>query len=140
MDEYRVLNSDGLRYADEFVKHKILDAIGDLYLAGHPLLGAFSAHKSGHALNNHAAAGPAGRCLGLGTGQFPACRGSAGQHRPALPETGLAMLLLRIVGILTAITIGSGIVAWLFTRDRRYWFCPAGVAKGALIFSLVVLV
>ena len=52
MDEYRVLNSEGLRYADEFVKHKILDAIGDLYLAGHPLLGAFSAHKSGHALNN----------------------------------------------------------------------------------------
>ena len=52
MDEYRVLNSDGLRYADEFVKHKILDAIGDLYLAGHPMLGAFSAHKSGHALNN----------------------------------------------------------------------------------------
>ncbi len=52
MDEYRVLNTDGLRYADEFVKHKILDAIGDLYLAGHPLLGAFSAHKSGHALNN----------------------------------------------------------------------------------------
>jgi UDP-3-O-[3-hydroxymyristoyl] N-acetylglucosamine deacetylase len=52
MDEYRVLNSDGLRYADEFVKHKILDAVGDLYLAGHPLLGAFAAHKSGHALNN----------------------------------------------------------------------------------------
>jgi UDP-3-O-[3-hydroxymyristoyl] N-acetylglucosamine deacetylase len=52
MDEYRVLNSDGLRFADEFVKHKILDAIGDLYLAGHPLLAAFSAHKSGHALNN----------------------------------------------------------------------------------------
>lgn len=52
MDEYRVLNPDGLRYADEFVKHKILDAIGDLYLLGHPLIGAFSAHKSGHALNN----------------------------------------------------------------------------------------
>lgn len=52
MDEYRVLNSDGLRYADEFVRHKILDAVGDLYLAGHPLLGAFAAHKSGHALNN----------------------------------------------------------------------------------------
>lgn len=52
MDEYRVLNSDGLRYVDEFVKHKILDAVGDLYLAGHPLLAAFSAHKSGHALNN----------------------------------------------------------------------------------------
>jgi UDP-3-O-[3-hydroxymyristoyl] N-acetylglucosamine deacetylase len=52
MDEYRVLNQDGLRYADEFVKHKILDAVGDLYLVGHPLLAAFSAHKSGHALNN----------------------------------------------------------------------------------------
>lgn len=52
MDEYRVLNSDGLRSDDEFVKHKILDAIGDLYLVGHPLIGAYSAHKSGHALNN----------------------------------------------------------------------------------------
>jgi UDP-3-O-[3-hydroxymyristoyl] N-acetylglucosamine deacetylase len=52
MDEYRVLNADGLRYADEFVKHKVLDAIGDLYLAGHPLLAAYSAYKAGHALNN----------------------------------------------------------------------------------------
>jgi UDP-3-O-[3-hydroxymyristoyl] N-acetylglucosamine deacetylase len=52
MDEFRVLNTDGLRYEDEFVKHKVLDAVGDLYLLGHPVLGAFSAHKSGHALNN----------------------------------------------------------------------------------------
>ena len=52
MDEYRVLNTDGLRYDDEFVKHKLLDAIGDLYLLGHPLIGAFAGHKSGHALNN----------------------------------------------------------------------------------------
>jgi UDP-3-O-[3-hydroxymyristoyl] N-acetylglucosamine deacetylase len=52
LDEYRVLNADGLRYADEFVKHKVLDAVGDLYLVGHPVVGAFSAHKSGHALNN----------------------------------------------------------------------------------------
>jgi len=52
LDEFRVLNGDGLRYADEFVKHKILDAIGDLYLLGHPLLASFTAHKSGHALNN----------------------------------------------------------------------------------------
>jgi UDP-3-O-[3-hydroxymyristoyl] N-acetylglucosamine deacetylase len=52
MDEYRVLNSDGLRYEDEFVKHKVLDAIGDLYLLGHPLIGAFTAYKTGHALNN----------------------------------------------------------------------------------------
>jgi UDP-3-O-[3-hydroxymyristoyl] N-acetylglucosamine deacetylase len=52
VDNYRILNEDGLRYADEFVKHKILDAIGDLYLLGHSLIGAFVGYKSGHALNN----------------------------------------------------------------------------------------
>ena len=52
VDDYRILNEDGLRYEDEFVKHKILDAIGDLYLLGHSLIGAFSGYKSGHALNN----------------------------------------------------------------------------------------
>jgi UDP-3-O-[3-hydroxymyristoyl] N-acetylglucosamine deacetylase len=52
VDEFRVLNPDGLRYDDEFIKHKVLDAIGDLYLLGHPLLGRFTAHKTGHALNN----------------------------------------------------------------------------------------
>ena len=52
LDEYRVLNADGLRYEDEFAKHKVLDAIGDLYMLGHPILGAFTAYKSGHALNN----------------------------------------------------------------------------------------
>ncbi len=55
MDEFRVLNADGLRYADEFLRHKILDAVGDLYLLGHPLIGSFLGHKSGHALNNVAA-------------------------------------------------------------------------------------
>ncbi|MGE4335560.1 MAG: UDP-3-O-acyl-N-acetylglucosamine deacetylase [Pigmentiphaga sp.] len=55
LDEYRVLNQDGLRYGDEFVKHKILDAIGDLYLIGKPLIGRYVAHKSGHALNNRLA-------------------------------------------------------------------------------------
>jgi UDP-3-O-[3-hydroxymyristoyl] N-acetylglucosamine deacetylase len=52
VDDYRVLNEDGLRYENEFVKHKILDAIGDLYLLGHSLVGAFTGYKSGHALNN----------------------------------------------------------------------------------------
>jgi len=52
MDEYRILNEDGLRYENEFVKHKILDAIGDIYLLGHSLIGAFSGYKSGHELNN----------------------------------------------------------------------------------------
>ncbi|MGY0613183.1 UDP-3-O-acyl-N-acetylglucosamine deacetylase [Luteimonas sp. A501] len=52
LDDFRVLNDDGLRYADEFVRHKILDAVGDLYLAGRPIIGAFEGYKSGHALNN----------------------------------------------------------------------------------------
>ena len=52
LDDYRVVNEDGLRYDDEFVKHKILDAVGDLYLLGYSLIGAFSGYKSGHALNN----------------------------------------------------------------------------------------
>ncbi len=52
VDDYRILNEDGLRYEDEFVKHKVLDAIGDLYLLGNSLIGEFQAHKSGHGLNN----------------------------------------------------------------------------------------
>ena len=52
LDDYRILNEDGLRYENEFVRHKILDAIGDLYLLGHSLIGEFSGYKSGHGLNN----------------------------------------------------------------------------------------
>ena len=52
LDEYRVLNPEGLRYADEFLKHKILDAIGDLYLGGHSIIGELVAYKTGHGLNN----------------------------------------------------------------------------------------
>lgn len=53
LDDYRVVNADGLRYEDEFVKHKVLDAVGDLYLLGYSLIGAFTGYKSGHELNNH---------------------------------------------------------------------------------------
>jgi UDP-3-O-[3-hydroxymyristoyl] N-acetylglucosamine deacetylase len=52
IDDYKVINADGLRYGDEFVKHKILDAMGDLHLIGHPLLASYKAFRSGHALNN----------------------------------------------------------------------------------------
>ena len=52
LDDYRVINQEGLRYPNEFVRHKMLDAVGDLYLLGHVLIGHFSGHKSGHALNN----------------------------------------------------------------------------------------
>jgi UDP-3-O-[3-hydroxymyristoyl] N-acetylglucosamine deacetylase len=52
VDDEKVLNVEGLRYGDEFVKHKILDAIGDMYVIGHPLIAAYTGYKSGHALNN----------------------------------------------------------------------------------------
>ncbi len=52
IDDFRVLNAEGLRFDDEFVKHKTLDAVGDLYMLGHPLIGAFRGVKSGHAMNN----------------------------------------------------------------------------------------
>src|SRR5512137_1106021 len=52
LDEFRILNAEGLRYDNEFVKHKVLDAIGDLYLLGHPMIGQYTAYKSGHGLNN----------------------------------------------------------------------------------------
>ena len=52
LDDFRILNEDGLRYSNEFVIHKILDAIGDIYLLGHSVIGEFTAHKSGHDLNN----------------------------------------------------------------------------------------
>jgi UDP-3-O-[3-hydroxymyristoyl] N-acetylglucosamine deacetylase len=52
LDEFRVLNTEGLRYDNEFVKHKVLDAIGDLYLLGRPMIGQYTAYKSGHGLNN----------------------------------------------------------------------------------------
>ncbi len=55
LDEFRVLNSEGLRYDNEFVRHKVLDAIGDIYLLGHPLIGQYTAYKSGHGLNNQLA-------------------------------------------------------------------------------------
>ena len=71
LDDYRVLNEDGLRYEDEFVKHKILDAIGDLYLLGHSLIGAFYGHKSGHNLNNKLLRALLADQHGLGRGHVP---------------------------------------------------------------------
>ena len=82
LDEYRVLNADGLRFADEFIRHKLLDAIGDLYLLGRPLLAAFSAHKSGHALNNKLLRALLAAGRRAGDGQLRARGGSAGRHRP----------------------------------------------------------
>ena len=71
LDDYRILNEDGLRFEDEFVRHKILDAIGDLYLLGHSLIGEYTAFKSGHGLNNRLLRDDAGRCGGLGRSDLP---------------------------------------------------------------------
>jgi UDP-3-O-[3-hydroxymyristoyl] N-acetylglucosamine deacetylase len=88
LDEHRVLNAEGLRYGDEFIRHKILDAIGDLYLLGRPFLAAFSAYKSGHALNNRllraVAADPAAMEVVTFERADEAPAGIAGLLRPAV--------------------------------------------------------
>ena len=83
VDEFRVLNDEGLRYEDEFVKHKILDAIGDLYLLGHTLIGAFKGHKSGHALNNQLLRALVADVGGLGRGGVRRRRHGPDLLRPA---------------------------------------------------------
>ena len=96
LDDFRVLNEDGLRYEDEFVKHKILDAIGDLYLLGHSLIGEFSGHKSGHALNNKLLRTHAGRRQHLGRGGVRALRGRADfLHRGPGPAPARRLIQAR---------------------------------------------
>ena len=87
LDEYRVLNAEGLRFADEFIRHKLLDAVGDLYLLGKPLLAAFCAHKSGHALNN--------RLLRALTGD-PAATEIVTFERPEEAPSGVARLVRQL--------------------------------------------
>jgi UDP-3-O-[3-hydroxymyristoyl] N-acetylglucosamine deacetylase len=86
LDEYRVLNAEGLRFADEFIRHKLLDANGDLYLLGKPLLAAFSAHKSGHALNNRLLRALLAEAGALETVSF---------ERPELAPAGVARLVTQ---------------------------------------------
>ena len=83
LDDFRVLNEDGLRYEDEFVKHKILDAIGDLYLLGHSLIGEFSGYKSGHKLNNNLLRKLISEPADLGGGHVREARRRAHRLRPA---------------------------------------------------------
>ncbi len=83
IDDFRVLNAEGLRMEDEFVMHKALDAIGDLYMLGRPIIGAFHGHKSGHALNNVLRAQAHGRCKRVGRGHFRSRGGAAAGIRQA---------------------------------------------------------
>ena len=91
LDETRVLNTEGLRYENEFVKHKVLDAIGDLYLLGHPLIGEYAAFKSGHALNNLLARALLARPDAFEIVTFEG-RAAAAAHVPGLAaQAGLAV-------------------------------------------------
>ena len=114
-DEFRVLNADGLRYGDEFVKHKVLDAIGDLYLLGYPLLAHFEAHKSGHALNNQLARALLDAEGRLGTGQLR--RGGHGAARRFTLAGGqrrrlirASVFILRLLAVIVVIAVAGGVV------------------------------
>ena len=131
MDEYRVLNSDGLRYDDEFVKHKVLDAIGDLYLLGHPLIGAFTGYKSGHALNNQLLRRLLESAPRVGVRELRPRRGRAGVPRLAAPARLSARASpahwpraesCRLVGALVADRRSAAYrsCSYLVTRNRRY--------------------
>jgi UDP-3-O-[3-hydroxymyristoyl] N-acetylglucosamine deacetylase len=85
LDEFRVLNDDGLRYADEFVRHKILDAVGDLYLAGRPIIGSFEGFKSGHALNNKLVRALLAEESAWEEVSFPEAAAAPAAYGPAIP-------------------------------------------------------
>ena len=96
LDETRVLNSEGLRYDNEFVKHKVLDAIGDIYLLGHPLIGIYAAFKSGHALNNALCARAARPTPGLGVGDLRRARRGAERLSRLATAAGLICAAARV--------------------------------------------
>jgi hypothetical protein len=156
LDETRVLNSEGLRYDNEFVKHKVLDAIGDLYLLGHPLIGQYTAYKSGHALNNAVArALLARRRTELVTFVEPGMPSSAFQLRPrrrvrpavpgggrptpARPFRGPADLV-RLLLFMALAAIAVAAVMYLFSKDRRYLRFIWQVVKFTVVILAVVLV
>jgi hypothetical protein len=139
LDEYRVLNADGLRYSDEFVKHKVLDAIGDLYLLGQPLLASFSRPQIRARAEQRAGPATAGHPGCLGIRQF--------RRRDLAPQTFPAgwpcrrseyMWLLRLLAVLTVITVAGGVLIFLFTRDARYLHFAWRLFRYALIVALLV--
>ena len=121
LDDFRVLNEDGLRYEDEFVKHKILDAIGDLYLLGHSLIGEFCGHKSGHALNNKLLRALLADTSDLGRGGVRALPGRADfLHRGAGPAPARRLTQARgSTRTATSVTPGARAADGRFQlRDR----------------------
>ena len=157
LDEFKVLNSEGLRYDNEFVRHKVLDAIGDLYLLGHPLIGQYTAYKSGHALNNALARALLARADAFEMTTFadektfrrrsttgacrrlkPVAEPSARAPRFGRADAGAAtrLLIVRLLLFLAIATIAVALLLYLFKRDRRYLRFIVQVVK----FTLLVLV
>ncbi len=94
VDDYRVLNEDGLRFEDEFVRHKMLDAIGDLFMCGHNIIGAFTAYKSGHALNNKLLQAVLAKQEALGICDLRGRRRTAVGLQSAFSRTGITTFIL----------------------------------------------
>ena len=144
LDEFKVLNSEGLRYDDEFVRHKVLDAIGDLYLLGNPLIGQYTAYKSGHALNNKLcrallARADAWRDRDVHRREDRARGIPRLDAATRLIAAGAAAAPVLIVRLLLFLSIGTIVVAglfYLFNRDRRYLRFIVQVAK----FTIFILV
>ena len=126
LDEFKVLNSEGLRYDNEFVRHKVLDAIGDLYLLGHPLIGQYTAYKSGHGLNNllaRALLARAGRVRNrhvLATRRQCRRRSRTGRcGPPELPPRRHSRQPVILVRFLLFLALATIVVAALLTCSRR---------------------
>jgi hypothetical protein len=139
LDDFRVLNADGLRYDNEFVKHKVLDAIGDLYLLGHPLIGQYTAFKSGHGLNNALA-------RALPGANFELVTFTAEGDVPGVPlatrrrDSGAACpRVARRSPVLSLAAIGVAGLLYLFSRDRRYLKFIGQVIRFTIILGVVVL-
>jgi hypothetical protein len=162
LDEYRVLNSEGLRYDNEFVKHKVLDAIGDLYLLGHPLIGQYTAFKSGHGLNNALARALQGAPRSLRARRRscrrPTCRSAfqdwqalAAERRDARDRRrwssgrpshrrprSVILVACCCFSALAAIAVSA--LLYLYSKDRRYLRFIGQVLKFALVILAVILI
>ena len=138
LDETRVLNTEGLRYDNEFVKHKVLDAIGDLYLLGRPLIGQYTAFKPGHALNNALARALLARTDAWDLVSFDTRR-RCPLRVPGLGGHRRRLILVRLLLFLSLAAIGAALLMWLIKRDRRYLRFIGLTLKFTILVLLAIL-
>ena len=140
-----MLNSDGLRYDDEFVKHKILDAIGDLYVIGHPLLASYTAFRSGHALNNQLLRALLDQPDAYEITSFDdEKQAPRGLCRAGPPPGDQAMVLFRFLVMILALGFLLNMAAFTLTKQvvwrQRAMLCLKwGVVLGLCFFGLIIL-